>query len=126
MMTPVRYFNKHILNRLLRWLAYAPFGPFALVKHVGRKSGKPYEATIMAFPIKNGFMIALTYGPEVDWYKNVQAAGSCTLVFHGKDYLINHLEPMQPKTALPLFPQPQKTILKSMGLVKDFVKMRTV
>lgn len=126
MMNQVRYFNKYILNRVLRWLAYAPFGPFALVKHVGRKSGKPYTTPIMAFPIENGFMIALTYGPEVDWYKNVQAVGGCTLVFHGKDYLINHLEAMEPATALPLFPQPQKIILKSMGLVKDFVKMLTV
>ncbi|MCA0458186.1 MAG: nitroreductase family deazaflavin-dependent oxidoreductase [Chloroflexi bacterium] len=126
MLKPVRYFNKYILNRVLRWLAYAPFGPFALVKHVGRKSGKPYETTIMAFPIEGGFMIALTYGPEVDWYKNVQAAGGCTLFFHRKEYAINHLEPMEPDAALPLFPQPQKTILQSMGLVKNFVKMLTV
>lgn len=115
MMNQVRYFNKHILNRLLRGFAHVSFGPFALVKHVGRKSGKPYETPIMAFPIENGFMVALTYGPEVDWYKNVQAAGGCTLVFHGKDYVINHLEPMQPETALPLFPQPQRPFSSRWG-----------
>ena len=126
MMTGVRYFNKHFLNRLLRGLAYLPFGSFALVKHVGRKSGKPYTTPIMAFPIEGGFMIALTYGPEVDWYKNVQAAGGCTLVFHRQEYAINRLEPMEAANALPLFPQPQKTILQSMGRVNDFVKMLTV
>ena len=123
MMNRIRYFNKYILNKLLRWFVYLPFGPFALVKHVGRKSGKPYETTIMAFPITGGFMIALTYGPNVDWYQNVKAAGKCQLVFHNKAFAISHLEPMDAATALPLFPQPQKTILKSLGLVHDFVKM---
>ena len=123
MMNRVRYFNKNFLNKVLRRFVNLPFGPFALVKHVGRKSGKPYETTIMAFPIEKGFMIALTYGPEVDWYKNVQAAGACKLVFHRKEYAINRLEPIEPAEAIPLFPQPQRTILKSLGLVHDFVKM---
>jgi deazaflavin-dependent oxidoreductase (nitroreductase family) len=123
MMNRIRYFNKYVLNKLLRWFVHLPFGPFALVKHVGRKSGKPYEATIMAFPINGGFMIALTYGPNVDWYQNVKAAGQCQLVFHNRTFAINHVEPMDAATALPLFPQPQKSILKSLGLVHDFVKM---
>jgi deazaflavin-dependent oxidoreductase (nitroreductase family) len=123
MMNRVRYFNKYILNKRLRHFVDLPFGPFALVKHIGRKSGKAYETPIMAFPIQGGFMIALTYGPQVDWYKNVQAAGRCKLVFHRKEYAINRLEPIEPAEAVPLFPQPQRTILKSLGLVHDFVKM---
>ena len=126
MMNRVRYFNKHFLNKLLRRFVNLPFGPFALVKHIGRKSGKAYETPIMAFPIQGGFMIALTYGPQVDWYQNVLAAGGCTLVWHQKEYAINRLEPIEPATAVPLFPQPQRTILKSMGLVHDFVKMMVV
>ena len=80
MMNGVRYFNKHILNKVLRQFVNLPFGPFALVKHSGRKSGKGYETPIMAFPIQGDFMIALTYGPQVDWYQNVLAAGGCKLV----------------------------------------------
>ena len=125
MMNRVRYFNKHFLNKLLRRFADLPFGPFALVKHIGRKSGKAYETPIMAFPIQGGFMIALTYGPEVDWYKNVQAAGTCKLFFHRKEYAINRIEPIEPAQAIPLFPQPQRTILRSLGLVHDFVKLMT-
>ena len=122
-MNRIRYFNKHFLNKLLRRFATISFGPFALVKHVGRKSGKPYETPIMAFPISGGFLVALTYGPQVDWYQNVLAAGTCNLVWHNKPFAISHIEPVDPATALPLFPQPQKTILKSMDLVHDFVKM---
>jgi deazaflavin-dependent oxidoreductase (nitroreductase family) len=123
MMNRIRYFNKHILNKVLGRFVHLPFGPFALVRHVGRKSGKPYETPIMAFPIQGGFLIALTYGPQVDWYQNVLAAGKCQLVWHNKPFTISHLEPIDPATALPLFPQPQKTILKSLDLVHDFVKM---
>jgi len=122
-MPRVRYFNKHILNKVLRHFVDLPFGPFALVKHIGRKSGKAYETPIMAFPIQGGFLIALTYGPKVDWYQNVQAAGNCKLVFHRKEFTINQLEPIEPAEAVPLFPQPQRTILKSLGLVHDFVRM---
>ena len=123
MMNRVRYFNKHILNKLLRRLANLTFGPFALVRHLGRKSGKPYETPIMAFPIQGGFLVALTYGPQVDWYQNVLAAGRCELVWHNKPFAISQLEAFDPAAAVPLFPQPQRTILKSMGLVHDFVKM---
>ncbi len=123
MMNQVRYFNKHILNKVLRQFVYLPFGPFALVKHSGRKSGKAYETPIMAFPIQGGFLIALTYGPQVDWYQNVLAAGHCKLVFHRQEYAVTRLEPIEPAAAVPLFPQPQRTILKSLDLVHDFVKM---
>ncbi len=123
MMNRVRYFNKRYLNKVLRRFVDLPFGPFALVKHIGRKSGKGYETPIMAFPIQGGFMIALTYGPQVDWYQNVLAAGGCKLIWHHKEYAINRFEPLEPTVALPLFPQPQRTILKSLGRVHDFVKM---
>lgn len=39
-----------ITNTLNRWttrLARAGRGPFSLVRHVGRKSGKPYETPII-------------------------------------------------------------------------------
>lgn len=125
MMTRVRYFNKHVTNRLLRGFARAPFGPFALVRHVGRKSGKAYETPIMVFPIQGGFLVALTYGPQVDWYQNVQAAGGCQLVWHNHPYTVMHVEDMAADAALPLFPQPQQSILRSLGRVHDFVKMLT-
>ncbi len=123
MMNRIRYFNKHVLNRVLGRFASFSFGPFALVRHIGRKSGKPYETPIMVFPMYGGFLIALTYGTQVDWYQNVLAAGNCRLVWHNKEYTISRLEPVEPQAAIPLFPQPQRTILKSLGLVHDFVQM---
>ncbi|MCA9908257.1 MAG: hypothetical protein KC519_06370, partial [Anaerolineae bacterium] len=78
----VRQFNKHILNKVMRRLAHLRFGPFANVHHVGRKSGKAYVTPILVVPTEDCCMIALTYGPEVDWYRNVFAAGGCKIVLY--------------------------------------------
>jgi hypothetical protein len=97
-------FLKHYFNPLTRRIARSPVGPFAIVKHIGRRSGKQYETPIIVRPVENGFVIELTYGPEVDWYKNVLAAGGCTLLWHGQDYTINGIEPLDTKTGMSAFP----------------------
>jgi deazaflavin-dependent oxidoreductase (nitroreductase family) len=76
-------FNKHFTNRLsLRVAGYLP--GFAIVSHVGRKSGRPYRTPVNAFRTDGGYIIALTYGPQSDWVKNVLAAGSCELQTRGR------------------------------------------
>lgn len=119
----VRCFNKHFLNRVTRRLAGTARGPLALIRHVGRRSGKPYETPLIVVPEDGGFVIALTYGPEVDWYRNVVAAGGCQIVWHGKAYTINQLEPLDPLSARPLFPQPERLILGIMS-TRHFVRLR--
>jgi len=105
-------FLKHGLNRLTRRMARGPVGPFALVRHVGRRSGKPYETPIIVRPTHDGFVIELTYGPEVDWYKNVQAAGGCNVIWHGKEYVIDRLAPLDPETGMSAFSAWQQIILR--------------
>jgi hypothetical protein len=61
-------------------------------------------------------MIELTYGPNVDWYKNVQAAGGCTILWHGKPYTINKLEPMDPKGGRAAFPAWMRLIMNRLDL----------
>jgi 4-carboxymuconolactone decarboxylase len=71
-------FNRRFTNRLfLKVAGYLP--GFAIVNHVGRKSGRTYRTPINAFRTDSGYIIALTYGSESDWVKNVLAAGSCEL-----------------------------------------------
>ncbi|MCC6615636.1 MAG: nitroreductase family deazaflavin-dependent oxidoreductase [Anaerolineae bacterium] len=111
----VRQFNKYILNHVMRRLAHLRSGPFANVHHVGRKSGKPYETPILVVPIDGGFMIALTYGPKVDWYRNVVAAGGCTLVWHDQPYAIDRVEPVDAAAGRSAFPQPERSILGVIG-----------
>jgi deazaflavin-dependent oxidoreductase (nitroreductase family) len=90
------------------------FGPFAIVRHVGRRSGKQYETPIVVRPTENGFVIELTYGKEVDWYKNVQANNGCTIVWHGKEFVVNGVRPLDTQTGLHAFPLPVRTFLQVM------------
>jgi deazaflavin-dependent oxidoreductase (nitroreductase family) len=103
---------KHTLNRLTRRLARSSYGPFCLIRHVGRKSGRLYETPIIASPVEGGFVIELTYGYDVDWHKNVLAAGGCTLVWHAKEFVVDGIQPLDTETGRAAYPLPQRYILK--------------
>jgi F420H(2)-dependent quinone reductase len=118
----IRAFNKHYFNRLAGRFAGVSRTPFALIRHVGRRSGKPYETPIIVMPQGNGFVIALTYGPEVDWYRNVQAAGGATLLWHNQEYTLKQPEPLDITTGLSAFPTPFRQILGLLG-TQHFVRM---
>lgn len=122
--TRIRYFNKYVTNRVLRRFAKSSRGPFAVIYHVGRKSGKPYETTIMVWPLGDSFVIALTYGEAVDWYRNILAAGRCTILWHRKVYTLGKPEPIDVETALQAFPPFFKRILR--GRVQHFVQLQVI
>jgi deazaflavin-dependent oxidoreductase (nitroreductase family) len=112
----MRVFNKHVTNRVLRRLALLSRGPFAIVHHVGRKSGRHYETVIMVWPAGGqGLVIALTYGPHVDWYQNLLASGGGAVHWHGRDFAIGRPEPIEPQKALTSFPPPLRPILGRSG-----------
>ena len=45
-----------------------------------------------AVAIDDGFVIALPYGPNTDWLKNVLASGSATIVDEGNTYDVDRPE----------------------------------
>ena len=116
-------FLKNWFNPLTRKLiARSSRGPFAIVRHIGRRSGKIYETPILVETYADGFVFELTYGPDVDWFKNVQAAGGCTLHWHGKDFTIIKIEPLDVNIGLAAFPLPARLLLRALGR-KHFFKM---
>jgi deazaflavin-dependent oxidoreductase (nitroreductase family) len=75
--------NKVGLNRVTRHIA--PWMPgFAVVVHRGRRSGRLYQTPVNVFAAEDGYVLALTYGPDTDWVKNVLAAGGCELRTRGR------------------------------------------
>jgi deazaflavin-dependent oxidoreductase (nitroreductase family) len=75
---PVAAFHRALTNRIARRFAARVPG-FGIVTNVGRRSGKLYETPVNVFRRFDGFLIALTYGRDSGWIKNVLAAGSCQL-----------------------------------------------
>lgn len=76
-------FNRTATNRLTGRVAGKLPG-FAIVIHRGRRSGKEYRTPVNAFRTPDGYRIALTYGPDSDWTRNVRAAGGCDLIVRGR------------------------------------------
>lgn len=120
----IRLVNKYVTNRLLRRFASSSRGPFAVIYHVGRRSGKPYETTIMVWPMGEGLVIALTYGPKVDWSRNMMAAGGGEVLWHKGVYGVGKPEPIDLETALPAFPMLFRPLFRRAGM--QFVWMKFV
>lgn len=97
----VRQFNKHILNPAVLTFAGRRYGYYAVVCHIGRHSGQVYSTPVVAIPIVNGFIISLPYGGEVDWCRNVLAAGRCTIQWNGYNYVVREPELINATAALP-------------------------
>ncbi len=105
---------KNTLNPLTARAARSGRGPFSVVRHVGRKTGKVYETPLILARIPGGFVAELTYGPEVAWYRNVVAAGRCVIIFKGADHDIDRIEPYATEDGLRAFSNPAAFILKLM------------
>jgi deazaflavin-dependent oxidoreductase (nitroreductase family) len=103
----------------LRVAGYLP--GYAIVNHVGRKSGRVYRTPVNAFRADNGYIIVLAYGPESDWVKNVLAAGSCELQTKGRQMHLSdpHIVTDESKGWAPL---PVKLLL-SLGNVPQYMKL---
>lgn len=76
------YFNRQVLNHLTRPLARHLTG-FGVIIHRGRRSGRIYETPVNVFRGNEGYVIALTYGADADWVRNVRTAGVCDLITQG-------------------------------------------
>jgi len=61
----------------------------SVVRHIGRKTGKSYETPVRAVRTADGFAVALPYGPNTDWLKNVISSGRATIVYQGEVYAVD-------------------------------------
>lgn len=84
----VAAFNLAVTNRITGRFA-GRFPGFGILTHVGRKSGNVYRTPVNVFRVPAGFLIALTYGRESEWVRNVLAAGGCELETLGVKYQLS-------------------------------------
>lgn len=79
----LRPFTTRLVNPLTRRVAgHLPW--FGIVVVPGRRSGKIRRVPMNVFRRGDDYVMALTYGRDVDWVKNVLAAGGCSLETRGR------------------------------------------
>ncbi len=115
--------NRRVTNPALRPLA-ARLPYFGVVLHRGRASGRLYRTPVNAFAHRDGFEVALTYGRDVDWVKNVLAAGACRLIHRGRavELASPKILPLQDSQAIPT---PIRRLLHEIG-VSEVVHLEAV
>jgi deazaflavin-dependent oxidoreductase (nitroreductase family) len=118
----VRVLNKLVTNKILIHIAGKKFGHFAILSHTGRKTGKLYKTPIIAEPVEDGFVIALTYGKKVDWLANIISRGSCDLYWKKQHYCRALPEFITREDGLKAFPSPLNRILKKVE-IEHFLRL---
>jgi deazaflavin-dependent oxidoreductase (nitroreductase family) len=103
------------LNRAITRIARAGHGPFSLIRHVGRKSGRTYETPVILASVPEGFIAELTYGDNVNWYRNVIAAGGCIVLHHRVEYRVTSIEPCSAERGRNAYPATFRWILQVAG-----------
>jgi deazaflavin-dependent oxidoreductase (nitroreductase family) len=107
--------NRYWINPIARRLA-GKLPPFLLIRHVGRTSGKVYETPIMGFRRGDSFVIALTYGPNTDWLRNLQAAGGGEGLYVRHWYALSNLRLEEGSPGTQPLPLPVRWVLTATGV----------
>ena len=118
----VAAFNLAITNRITSRFADRLPG-FGILIHMGRKSGRLYRTPVNVFSEQGGFLIALTYGQDSEWVRNVLADEGCQLETRRVLYLLSSPSIMHDPTHR-RFPLPVRLILWVIG-ADDFMHLST-
>jgi deazaflavin-dependent oxidoreductase (nitroreductase family) len=114
-------FNRKVTNVITS--RFAPWAPgFGIMTHQGRHSGQLYRTPVNVFPRGDKYVVALTYGPDSDWVKNVLAAGEADLRARGRMVHLTAPRLFHDETRH-LMPLPVRLLLRWFG-VADFLELQ--
>jgi hypothetical protein len=112
----IRRFNRGVTNPRVLKSAGSPGASASVIHHVGRASGRSHSTPIGPFPVGDGFVIALPYGPGADWVKNVLASGTATLVHEGSTIPIDRPEVVPLGLVIDDLPVSQQKVVRVFGV----------
>jgi deazaflavin-dependent oxidoreductase (nitroreductase family) len=114
-------FNRLVTNPVLRPIARRLPG-FAIVSHVGRRSGRAYRTPVNLYRSQDRYVIALTYGSDSQWVRNVLAAGAADIETRGQRLHLVEPEVVQDAQRY-LVPGPVRPILR-LANVSEFMLLQ--
>lgn len=103
-------------NSITRHNSGTRLSTLGLLTHVGRRSGRSYRTSLGVTRYRDGFLLPLTYGPRTDWYRNLMAAGTGTLVWRGQTYQLERPEIVAGPEALRSWPTGSRIALQMAGV----------
>jgi len=117
-----------VLNPVMRKLAGRRHVMMAAqIRHVGRRSGRPYVTPAGARLTGDTLVIPLTFGNTSDWSRNVRAAGGCEIRLDGTDYRAVQPELADRDQAAPLiraaFGPVERTMFRMLG-IRQYLLLR--
>ena len=112
--------NKRFTNRFLEPVARRSRG-FAVVHHVGRRTGNAYRTPVNLFALGDDAVVSLTYGPSADWVQNV-LAGSGEIEDRRGRTRIRSVEVVGREVAWPALPLVVRGALRVLR-VRDFLRL---
>ena len=118
----VARFNRVVTNRLTGRIAtYLPL--FGVLVHTGRRTHRQYRTPLNVFVADaEHFVIALTYGPDVEWLKNLKASGGGQMETRRQTWAVTEPRVFHDERRAAM-PHPVRLVL---GLTKvyDFVELK--
>ena len=112
-----------VFNPMTRLLAGRLPG-LGVLTHTGRTTRRRYRTPLLVLRRGDDYVVALWYGSDVHWVKNVLAAGDCELQTRGRSVLL--AEPrLSPDPARRILPLPLRWAGSLVGLT-EFLRLRTV
>ena len=122
----IRLLNKRLLNPPMMKLAGRRHWYAAVIRHRGRRSGREYTTPVVAVPAAgDAFVIPLPYGEEMDWLKNVLAAGQATVGAKGETYEVFEPEVIAAAEAFPLLDERHRRTWRRFG-IERFLSMKGI
>lgn len=111
----LRRYHRRVDQRKIPRTAGGAGQSTAVVHHTGRRSGRAYSTAVWAHRVGESFWVGLPYGTDVDWLRNVRAAGGCEIQHDGvRHRVVNPV--VLPVTGLPAALGHDRTMLRLMGV----------
>lgn len=106
------------LNRYVARVAGRRFVPmWSLLRHRGRKSGRAYATPITARRVSGGFALAMSFGQQADWVRNVLES-EASIRWRGREYPLARGEVLDVSAENAALGAAEQAFLRTVGIEK--------